>query len=83
MTKPEEVLFGVEADANEVLDALKRRLILSEFTSVGDFYTLCGLASTWYDLNVGWINLDSAKVEPASVDDNTYHIVFPPTEPIV
>jgi len=56
------IVFGMRAEAQEVLDCLVMRIVDSDYATVADLYDLIGRTADFTLERWGWYNLDTAYV---------------------
>lgn len=72
----DELVYATEYEANEVLKTLRSLIEQYESTTVGDYYELSGLSSSYTDSKVGWTELPEDV--PIEKQDKVYIIKLPP-----
>lgn len=75
----EEVIFNSRGEAEDVLSKLSEAIEEYGLVSVGDFYDLCGIHSSYTDNKYGWSNLREAFTER---NRDGYIIKLPRPKPI-
>lgn len=72
-------VFPSRVDAESVLSELRNSLDEYQSVSVGDFYDLIGVSSSYVDFSYGWYELNSAVVRPVP---GGFVIDFPKAVPL-
>lgn len=74
---PSELVLVSGAEALQVLDRMREILASYSAITLGDFYDLVGIDSTYVDFHKGWRSLDDVHIVPVT---DGYTIVLPEPE---